>query len=908
MPTPSRLALWLLRRVLPAERHETVSGDLEELLDDDLRLRASPWRAWLWYWRQVLSLACWQLRRPSPLRPPLQSSHGDRMHGFTHDLRYALRALLKAPAFSLVAIATLALGIGANTAMFTLVNGLMLKPLPFARPDELMLVHLVAPDPEGPSGATRELVWSYPKYEVFRDAQSVFDQHAVFTRREWSLTEAGDPERIRGELVGARYLATLGVTPRVGRDFTADNDRPSGENAIVLISHELWQRRFNGEADVIGRVIRLDARPFTIVGVLPSGFRGLTGEAQIFAPVTSVEARDLATKWNHWLYVVARRKALVTAPQAQQAVRALGLRIDTAIGQPPGGFIPPIGATAAPLDGARVDPLVRRATLVLMAAVGLVLLIGCVNLANLMATRAASRRREVAVRLALGATRGRVVRQLLAESLLLAVAGAVAGLGLASGAMHAAAALMPESGLVLRSRTFGLTRIGAQMVDIDLPTLVFTLVTAFTTAVLFGLLPAWRASRSDLTQAMKAGAAASLGGHSRLFGARHLLIVAETALALVLLVASSLMLQSVANLQQTKLGFDPQGVVTLRLQLPESQYDTVRSARLFADLVARVGALPGVASVAYGSCAPVSGGCDTTSLTFPDRPPVAKSAEPLTGVHYATRDLFRTLGIRLVRGRTFTERDTSGQPRVAVINETLARTHFGHTDPIGQRLALGTGGGFEKGAEIVGIVRDLRYASVEAPPRADTYVPLLQRPRQGGLLFVRTTLDAAALAPALRGAVAALDRDLPISDVRTMTMRYADATWRTRLSAQLLAFFAGLALLLAAVGVYVVMAQAVQQRTREIGLRLALGAGRRSIFAMVMGRALAVVSAGVTVGVALSLASMRILESLLYEVTPHDPATLAALAASLLAVALLASYVPARRAMRVDPLTSLRAD
>jgi putative ABC transport system permease protein len=908
---PPRLASWLLRRILPPDHRETVAGDLEELWRTDARLHGSA-AGRRWFWRQVLSLAWSRLftRRPRSFAP--SPRRGEPMHGLWLDIRYAIRTLLKTPAFTLIAILTLAIGIGANTAIFTIVHALLLKPLPFAKPDELMVVHILAPDREANRGGQREIGWSYPKYEVFRDTQRVFSDHAVFNAREWTLTEAGDAERIRGEAVGAHYLTTLGVTPILGRDFTPDEDRAPGMEGVVLLGHGLWQRRFGADPAIVGQVLRLNSKPYTVVGVLPPGFRGLSGDAQLWAPVMTLDPAAVGAKWNHWLYLVARRRPAVTAAQAHEAVALLGPHVDEVIGQPPGASIPKLPTAAAPLDAARVDPLIRRSVLVLLGAVALVLLIGCVNLANLITARSEARRREVAVRLALGATRGRVMRQLLAESLVLAGAGACAGLAIAYGMLAGAAALLPASGIMPRPRTFGLTRVTSQMIALDLPTLAFTLAATVTTALLFGLLPAWRASRADLAGAMKRDGSGSIGSGARgvgarLFGGRSLVVSLETAFALVLLVASGLMIQSVRNLQRTELGFRSEHLVTAGIQLAAQEYDAGRSPRFFADLLTRLRGIPGVEAAAYASCAPVSGACELTPVRLLDRPPAAPGAEPPTGIIHASPDLFRTLGARLVKGRLFTDADIAERPRVVIINETLARLHFGPANPIGQRIALGING-FSSGAEIVGVVGDLRYMGVEAPARADTYVPLFQSARQSGLLFVRTTLDPSAVASAIRREVVALDAKVPVNDVKTMSVRFEEATWRTRLSADLLTLFAGVALLLAAIGVYGVMAQSVQLRTREIGLRLALGADRRAIFAHVIGRALWTVSIGAAIGVGLSLVSMRWLESLLYEVRPTDPLTIVVIAIMLVVVSMVASYVPARRAMRVDPLTSLRTE
>ena len=902
---PPRLAVWLLRLLLPPDRYETIAGDLEERFRLNVQPLAGARVARRWYWRQALSIAAARLLARSVLPSPTPPQTGAAMQGIRQDIQYAVRTLVKAPIFTLIAVATLALGIGANTAIFTLVNGLLLKPLPFAHPDELMMVHLLMPDRNGGPGVFREMVWSYPKYEVFRDEQQVFSEHALFTGGQWSLTGIGEPERLRGEIIGARYLSTLGVTPLVGRDFTADEDRTPGIDRIVILGHALWQRHFGGNPSVLGEVVRLSGVPHTVVGVLPPGFRGLTGEAEAWVPLMTTPAEELNQKWSHSYYAVARRKPGVSDEQARSAMTVVGQRVDSAIPDPRG--VSKYGATALSLQESRVDPLIRRSAIVLLGAVGFVLLIGCVNLANLMLARAATRRREVAIRLAMGATRGRLVRQFLTESLILAGAGAVAGLGVAYGGLRLAAGLMPDAGIVLRSQSFGLTRVGMSLIGLDLITLLFTLGITVATAVLFGLLPAWHASRSDIVNTMKATGAGSVAQGVRGLSVRNLLIVGETALALVLLVAAGLMLQSVNNLQRTSLGFEPEGLMTFPLSLARTNYDEARSTRFFLDLIERVRALPGVQSAAYGFCAPVSGGCNATRVTLPDKPPVAPGQEPSTGIHWASPDLFKTMGIQLVRGRTFTDRDREGQPKVVVINETAARTIFGSEDPIGQKIGLGQGG-FNNGAEVIGIVRDVRYRAVEQPAAADMYVPLLQSWRGNGILFVRSSLDPAALIPAVRREIQLLDRDLPVTNVKTMGTRFADATWRTRLSADLLTLFAALALLLAAIGLYGVMAQAVEQRTREIGVRMALGAERRNIFTLVIGRALVIAGIGVAVGAGLSLLSMRFLDGLLYQVRPNDPVTLGVLAAGLLGISLLASYVPARRATRVDPWTSLRGD
>jgi putative ABC transport system permease protein len=825
------------------------------------------------------------------------------------DVRYGLRTLAKAPTFTVVAVGTLAVGIGATTAIFTLVNALLLAPLPFRDPSRLMLVHLTAPDDDGAPGLVRKVVWSYPKYQRFRETQQIFEPPALFDGREWSLTGTAEPERLRGELISASYLSTLGVTPSLGRDFTPEEDRQPGINGVVLLGHGLWQRRFGGNPGVLGQVIGLDSIPYTVVGVLPPGFRGMTGEAQVWVPVTTLPADRLEQRYMHSYYMVARRKPSVSEQQARTTVAQLGAAIDAAFPNPRGG--PHWGATGTTLDSERVDPLIGRSTLVLFGVVVFVLLIGCVNLANLLLARSLARQREVAMRLAIGATRARLVRQFLTESLLLAGAGAVSGIAVAYGTLRLAAALLPEAGVVVRSASFDLTHLGVNQIRIDPTTLAFTLAVTVATAVLFGLAPAWRATRIDILGTMKAGGSGSIAHGPRVAGLRNLLIVGETALALVLLVASGLMIQSVRNLQRTELGFVPDRLVTADLSLPTRRYDAGRMTQFFVDLQDRVRSLPGVESVAFSNTSPVSGDRSSTTVWFPDQPSVPPGSESLIGVHWTSPGYFSTMGIRVLKGRTFTDRDRTGTPRVVVINETAARSLFKGEDPIGRRIAMGfSRGGFggNDGAEVIGIVNDVRYESVERAANSDAYVSLLQSPVDEGVLLIRSPLDPGALAPMIRREVAALDPDLPVEHIKTMRDRFGDATWRTRLSADLLALFAAVALALAAIGLYGVMAQAVEQRAREIGVRLALGADRASIFTLVMRRALSSTIGGIAAGGMLALTFTRFLEPLLYRVSRNNPAMFALDAAILLGVSVLAACIPARRASRVDPLTSLRAE
>ncbi len=827
------------------------------------------------------------------------------MPAMRQDLSYAFRSLRKQPAFALMAIAMLALGIGANVAIFSLVNALLLKPLPFDQPDRLMLVHMLVPERE--SGTLQPMVWwSYPKYRVLRDTQRVFDGTSLFTSRESNVTGTGIPERITSELVEFSYFDVLRVAPQIGRTFSAEETRAPGSAPLAVLGHAFWTRRFAGDPGVIGKTIGLNGVSHTVLGVLPPGFRGLSGQTQIWLPVMMLPKEDLEEAWSHSHRLVARRNAGVSADQAEAAVRVIGNTIADQFRDPEQG--PRWSATAVPMNDERVDPLVRRSMLLLLASVAGVLLIVCVNLANLTLARALARQREVAIRLALGASRLRIVRQLMTESVLLAGLGAAAGLAVAYAFLSYGSNLMPDVGMVVpRGQTAGLTRVGLGLLGPDGGTLLFAAGVAIVTTVIFGLGPALTASRRDLTTTIKAGAAGAVSQGSRGFSLRNTLLVAEMALALVLLTAGGLMIKSVARLQATELGFKPDSLLTFRLMMPSPQYRPPQATQLIDGLVARLGELPGVEHAAYGSCAPVSGPCNMTLAEFPGRPAVPRGSEPLVGVHWASPGLFDTLGIRLIRGRVFTDRDRVGQPKVVVVNETAARKLWGDEDPVGKRISVGQGG-FRDGAEVVGIVADVRYGAIETAVTSDVYLPLLQSPRSQGLIYLRSRTAAATLAPLVRREVEALDPDVPVTDLRMMEQRFGDAIWRTRMSAWLLGVFSGLALLVAALGIYSVMSEGVAQRTREIGVRMALGADRADILRLIIGRVVVVALIGVTLGLALALPSMRLLSALLYQVEPSDPIVFGTLATMLLVVAVAAGYVPARRATRVDPLTTLRTE
>jgi putative ABC transport system permease protein len=898
---PPRVFERLLHLALSADDAEVIGGDLEETFRTAAATQGRRAAAWK-YRAQVASVIAARIRNSDPVDPRRRRAN---MSAIRQDVAYAVRSLRKGPAFTATAVLLLALGLGANVAIFSLVRAVMLKPLPFANPDRLMLVHMLGPERDEP-GVFRHFIWSYPKYLLYRDSQKGFESTAAFTSSAWNLTGAGAADRVTGELVEASYFSTLGVQAVAGRIFSASETASPGSEPIVILGHGMWMRRFGG-APVVGQTIGLNGIPHTIVGVLPPGFRGLTGQAELWVPLTTQPADVLAEKWNHSYTVVGRRGAQVSATQADAEARTVGAAIDAAIPDPENASVH-WSARAVPLNDQRVDPLVRRSMMLLLVAVAAVLLLVCINMANLVLVRALARQREVAIRLALGANRLRIVRQLMTESVLLASMGAVAALAVAYLLVTIGASMMPDLRMVLpRGDASGLTRVGLSGVGFDSGVLLFTVGLALLSAVLFGLGPAWRASRRDLTEAMKSASSGAVSSDVHGGRVRAALVVGEIALALVLLTAGGLMLKSVSRLQATELGFEPSGLLSARIALPGPQYTAARATQFLDQLVERLSHRPGVTAVGYGNCPPVSGGCNGTTATFPDRPPVSPGAEPPVGVLWASPEYFQTLGIRLVRGRVFTDRDTPTTPKVVVINESAARAFWGNEDPIGKRIGVGQGG-FSSGAEVVGVVADVRYGAVETSVQPDVYLPLLQSMRASGFVFLRGAVSTEALVATVRAELQALDPNLPLTDVKLMDQRFGEATWRTRVSATLLAGFAGLALLLATLGLYSVMSQGVEQRRREIGLRLALGATRGDILRLIVGRVILIAGTGSAVGILLAIPAGRLLSGLLYQVRPGDPVVLAVLSLALMTIALLAGFIPARRATRVDPLTSLRSE
>ena len=806
------------------------------------------------------------------------------MDHLRQDLLYALRRLVKAPAFTVVAVVTLALGIGANTAIFSVVNGVLLKPLPYPESERLVGVYHTA------NG--RRAVMSGPNFtDVARTATS-FENAAAISTGRMILTGQGEPIRIPVANVSASLFNVLRVRPILGRTFNADENTP-GRTSIVVLSYGLWQQRFGGDPDVVGRRIQLDGVSREVVGVMPQGF-SYPADRQAWLPVEYDQNFVTRQRGAWYLDVVARLKPGVTTQQSATEVETIGRNLAREYPDADAE----IGMTTYPLREAMVGDI-RRAVFVLLGAVGFVLLIACAHVANLLLARAAAREPEMAVRTALGAGRGRLVRQLLTESIILALVGAAFGLLLAVWGVEFLTSLKPQ----------GIPRL--DNIRIDGAVVLFTMAIAVVTGVLFGVAPAFTATRG-LTASLKEGGrgAVTARGGARLRGA---LVVAELALAVMLLAGAGLLMRSFIKLQAVDPGFRPEQALTFELTLPEARYkEDPQIISFFDRLLPRLRALPGVRAAAAVMGLPLSGMDFVISFEVEGRPPVPPSQRPAMQVRVATPDYFSTIGIPLKRGRGFSDDDRQGTTPVVLITETAARMFFPNEDPIGKTIKLGwgRGGGARRraGGEVVGIVGDVKEAGLDEPNPPHIYMPLRQWPVGFMSIVVKTATPPPTLADAARTEVYAVDPNLPVSNVRTLDEIVARSISQPRFYMLLLAIFAGVALALAAIGIFGVLSYAVAQRTREIGIRMALGAQQHTVIGLVVREAMLLVAFGVASGTIAALVLSRTMTKMLFSVAPTDPATFAIVAAGLLAVALLASYLPARRATRVDPVVALRTE
>ena len=799
------------------------------------------------------------------------------MSGLWRDVRFAARMLTKTRGVTFVAIITLALGIGANTAVYSVINAILVRPLPY--PDAERLV-MVFQDLRARGGPATE--WTGPANQTdWKTAADVFS--GVTTVRAWAATLAvGDtPDALTGEQTTSEYFDVLGVTPALGRAFRPSDD-VQGARRVVILSHALWTSRFGADPTAVGRVVTISGEPHEIVGVMPASFRAAyVTNAALWRPLrwpTVNAPRNVAVG-----HTIARLQAGVTLDQAHARLDALAARLRL---QHPGTDAG-VGINPVPLQDQQVGG-VRLGLFVLLGAVGFVLLIACVNIANLLLARASSRARELAVRRALGAERWRIVRQLLTESLLLAAGGGAAGLLTAEWGVSALKAIAPA----------GTPRI--EEVSIDARVLIFAAVLALITGVLFGAVPAWHASRERLTPALNQGGRGRTGDSGA--RARRWLIVAELALALVLLVGAGLLVRTFAALARADLGFNPDHVLTGFVLPPSSVYRTDAQRRAFYDrLLERAAAIPGVKEASLSSITPL-GGDNDTNVTIEGRPKPRTAADATT-VWYreVSAGYFSTVGIPLRHGRLFAAGDADP---VVVINDAMARHYWPSDDPVGHRIAFGD----DRFFTIVGVVGDVQMRGPRGERRDEAYVPYWQQPDPGTNVVLKTAVEPAALIEPLKRAVTATDPATAVSAAEPLAVTVAQSNGPARFYATLVAGFAALALVLAAVGVFGVMSYTVSQRTAEIGVRVALGADERQIFRLVVGESLTLAAIGAVLGAAGALAVARVLRRLLFGVGTGDPATFAATAALLVTVAFLASYMPARRAMRVDPMSALRAD
>jgi putative ABC transport system permease protein len=819
------------------------------------------------------------------------------MDRLRHDLRFALRGLFRRPGFTAVVVLTLALGIGANSAIFSVVNGVLLRPLPYERPDEIATIWVRWPgNPQG------EL--SQPEYWDLREQNRSFSRLAAYTDGSLTLTGSGEPERLRAGFMSAEALPLLGVAPARGRALNPDDDRP-GAPVAVLLGDGLWRRRFGADPSIVGRTVTLDDHPATIIGVMPTGFQLPThyagAGAEIWAPLQLDPAIDRSERGWHWVNVLARLRPGVDISAASLEVGALARRMLTTY---PGEYKPAFGGFAVIAADDLVGEI-RPAILVLLGAVGLLLLIACANVAGLLLARAEARQREIAVRTALGAGTSSLVRQLLTESVVLALAGGSVGALLADWGVRGLVAAAPPT----------LPRLDA--VHTDGRVLGFTLLMSMLTGILFGLVPALQAARPDLTAALaEGGRSGSSAGRQRF---RRGLVVAQIALALMLVTSAGLLIRSFVRIRGVDPGFDPSRLLTAEVELSAVRYDTPAKIRAFyGELVHRLEALPGVGSAAAARALPMTGRLEIGDWSFIVEgrhadPPVP--ADRIAADWQAlTPGYFETLRIPVLQGRAIEEQDRSDATQVVVVNRTLARLAWPGQDPIGQRILLGGGGVDSVWRTVVGIVGDVRHRGLTAQPRPEMYLPHTQFPAGTGTpqrtmrIVLRAGGDPVALAGPVRAALAGLDRAVPLVDVQTMDQAMGNWAAERRLTTILVAAFAALALALGGVGVYGVVAHLVVQRTREIGIRIALGALPREILGLVMRQGAWLAAAGVALGVAGALAASRVLTGLLFQVAPTDPLTYAGTSLALLGVAAVAALVPALRATRTDPVEALRSE
>ena len=810
------------------------------------------------------------------------------MEKLFQDLRYAARMLVKNPGFTIVAVVTLALGIGANTAIFSVVDRVLLNRLPYTRPDRLVMVWGTNPQQD------REIDLVSPAdFEDWRRLNTVFEDLAASRDASYSLTGMGEPVSIVGYRFAGNFFRVLGVNAAIGRTFAEDDDG-AGSERVVVLGHKLWRRRFGGDPSVIGRSITLSGNPYTIIGVMPARFAH-PQTVEMWAPLklASLPPQVLANRQRRFLRVMARLKPGVTLDQAQAEMDQIAIRLQQENPQTNAGQGVKIVSIQKEYAGDARTPL-----LVLLGAVGFVLLIACANIANLFLARAASRQKEIAIRLALGAARGRLIRQFLTESVLLSLIGGACGLVLTLWSTGFLVSLFPKN-------IANLSLPHVDEIPINGRVMGFTVLLALATGIIFGLVPAIQSAKIDLNNTLKeTGSNVAAGLRSGRF--RGGLVVAEMALALVLLIGAGLMIKSFWRLQQADLGLDTHNVLTMEVMLPDYKYNEPRKRQAFLqEAMSRIENLPGVQSAGAISFLPLTGFWGTSTFTIEGQPPPAPGAEPEADNRVVTENYFRTMGMRLLRGRAFTDQDSANAPHVAILNETAARRFFPDEDPIGKRINLGDATEPNM-TEIIGVVNDVKAFGLEEETHVDLYRPFVQAPFPLIAFAVRTAGDPMSLVSAVTAEIWSVDKDQPVFKVISMEQLAAESVTLRRVSMSLVVAFAVLALVLATVGIYGVISYSVSQRTHEIGLRMALGAQGRDVLKMLIKEGLLLALIGVALGLGAGIVLTRFMASVLYGVGATDPATFILVPLLLIGVAMAACFVPARRATKVDPMVALR--
>jgi predicted permease len=876
----SRMRASLSPRQIDQEFEHELDAHLDMLADENVRRGMSPEEA-----RRAARI---RLGGQTQLKETNRELHGlPALETFLQDTRYAFRMLRKNPGFTAVAVLTLALGIGANTAIFSVVYAMLLKPLPYSHPEQLLTVFEAQPQ-----AGVNATGWSYANFAELREQNRIFSDMAGSQQHQLTLTGRGEPSVVNTSVVTPELFSVFGQRPIVGRPFYPEDGKP-GAPAAVILSENLWRGSFGADPKVIGSSINLDKRSFTIVGVMPAVFRFpiLTASEQLWIPLVQdpLFGSWMDRRGGHWLQVTGRLKPGVSMTQAQAELDAIGARLAKEFPAENDGWT----IRFVPLKQ-KIVGNVKSALLVLMGAVGLVLLIACANIANLLLTRATSRAREIAVRTALGAGRSRIVRQLLSETLVLGLLGGLAGIALAYVGVQGLTALMPQD----------LPQVNA--IRVDNFVLGFALLLSAVASCAFGLAPALFAANSNLQSSLREGGTRS-GESGNRRRARSFLAAGEIALAMVLLVAAGLLLRSFSKLTAVSPGFDAQHVVQADISLPRFQYSLPQQWAAFSEeLLMRLQSEPGMRDAAVVVPRPMTDGFVNLGFDIVGNPPASAGASRTANYVSVSPDYFRVMEIPLRAGRLFDQHDVAASPRVSLISEAMARIYFPNQNPLGKQIVFGFPPDIGAAREIVGVVGDVRDVALAQDPGAMMYVPYAQAPFWGANVVVRSTLSAASVASTIRRDVQQIDKDLPVTDVAMMKDTIDATLAQPKFRTFLLGLFAAMALVLAATGIFGVISYSVSRRTNEIGIRITLGASRNTILRMVLRETLMLTGAGLVLGLPSALAASHLLGHMLFSVSANDPATLAAVAFTLGLIAAIAGYIPARRATRVDPMVALR--